>query len=601
MIAEAIKDLKPNPQDTSAFYLENIYQLLADPNVSRVSVPSNLVTPPPFSPPGHAVWVNSLWFLSLAISLTSALLATLLQQWSRRFVKVTQSREDPQERARVRAFIFEGIDKSHLLWVSDTVPTLLHLSLILFFAGLLILLLNTSHTVFFAVVWWVGLCTGLYTYITLLPIFRPYSLHYGPFASIGWQLYANRRHVLRKALSIVMWPCYKYTKDNHPERLLGRIERNTVTEASKPDRSREIDASILDSTIDSLHDDHDKEQFFEAIPGFYYSEVGKNCCPRQLFSNKFLGSLDEFLDRTLSSDSISEWVRSTRLFVSLNAANVAVGPDAGSKATHRIIFNENWHEVPPSPETRYILTRWAKSNSQHTVASGKCIVARIIAKGWKRDETWMALAMDQLGVSEDVLKDYLTHGNSVLLANLIKITRLFFENKFPYHDVLGSVSEFSVEDILPALRQEFCTLWNEIVQDAKFQSSNSTFILGEICGIFKALHPGDTTAPTPTDKDCICSASDYASCLDPTHLTSHEPIPTARTTYQTVPHHGTVLATIKPSIYPSTTTTSNSSTTLQPGNETTIMIPLITPDTSSSSVAMLAQPAAGKELSMVLH
>ena len=365
-----------------------------------------------------------------------------------------------------------------------------------------------------------------------------------------------------------------------------------MTEASKPDRSREIDASILDSTIDSLHDDHDKEQFFEAIPGFYYSEVGKNCCPRQLFSNKFLGSLDEFLDRTLSSDSISEWVRSTRLFVSLNAANVAVGPDAGSKATHRIIFNANWHEVPPSPETRYILTRWAKSNNQHTVASGRCIVARILAKGWKRDETWMALAMDQLGVSEDVLNDYLTHGNSVLLANLIKITRLFFENKFPYHDVLGSVSEFSVEDILPDLRQEFCTLWNEIVQDAQSRSSNSAFILGEICGIFKALHPGDTTVPTPKDKDCICSASNYALCQEPGHLT---PYPTVSTTFQTVPHQGTVPVTIKPPIHSSTITS-----TLQHGSQVSIKIPpiTVTPDTPSPLAGM---PALDEELSMVLH
>ncbi|KAH9971548.1 hypothetical protein BGW80DRAFT_1320914, partial [Lactifluus volemus] len=38
----AVQDLRPNPQDTSAFYLANIYQLLANPNVSRVSI---LATP----------------------------------------------------------------------------------------------------------------------------------------------------------------------------------------------------------------------------------------------------------------------------------------------------------------------------------------------------------------------------------------------------------------------------------------------------------------------------------------------------------------------------------------------------------------------------
>jgi hypothetical protein len=34
----SIQDLRPNSQDTSAFYLANIYQLLANPNVSRESI-----------------------------------------------------------------------------------------------------------------------------------------------------------------------------------------------------------------------------------------------------------------------------------------------------------------------------------------------------------------------------------------------------------------------------------------------------------------------------------------------------------------------------------------------------------------------------------
>jgi len=82
LVAVSIQDLRPNSQDTSAFYLENIFRLLANPNVSRSSILAIPTKPPPFSPPKYAIWVNSLWFLSLAISLTCALLATLLQQWA---------------------------------------------------------------------------------------------------------------------------------------------------------------------------------------------------------------------------------------------------------------------------------------------------------------------------------------------------------------------------------------------------------------------------------------------------------------------------------------------------------------------------------------
>ncbi|KAF8260512.1 hypothetical protein EI94DRAFT_1515963, partial [Lactarius quietus] len=78
LISVSIQDIQPNSQDTSNFYLANIYQAIADPNHPNISTASS---PPPFSPPNYAVWVNSLWFLSLVISITCALLATLLQQW----------------------------------------------------------------------------------------------------------------------------------------------------------------------------------------------------------------------------------------------------------------------------------------------------------------------------------------------------------------------------------------------------------------------------------------------------------------------------------------------------------------------------------------
>ena len=64
LISVSIQDIRQNPQDTSNFYLANIYQTLTDPNQSNISS-SFPATPPPFSPPTYAVWVNALWFLSL--------------------------------------------------------------------------------------------------------------------------------------------------------------------------------------------------------------------------------------------------------------------------------------------------------------------------------------------------------------------------------------------------------------------------------------------------------------------------------------------------------------------------------------------------------
>ncbi|KAI9433331.1 hypothetical protein H4582DRAFT_2082488 [Lactarius indigo] len=209
---------------------------LADPNRSNVSIP---LTPPPFSPPRYAIWVNSLWFLSLAISLTSALLATLLQQWARRYIKITQPRYSPHRRGRIRAFFYEGIDKFHLPWAVEALPTLLHLSLFLFFSGLLVFLLNIDHTVFSVVVGWVGFCTGIYVYITFVPLFRHDSPYYAPPSSSAWFLAKF----------------FETGSKRYHERFVDGLVK--TAEDFALNSSSEIDGRVLMWTLNSSDDDHD--------------------------------------------------------------------------------------------------------------------------------------------------------------------------------------------------------------------------------------------------------------------------------------------------------------------------------------------------------
>jgi len=62
LLAVSIPDIRPNSQDTSAFYLAHIYQQSStQPNGSQPSIPSTLSDPTlPFSPPTSSVWVNGL-------------------------------------------------------------------------------------------------------------------------------------------------------------------------------------------------------------------------------------------------------------------------------------------------------------------------------------------------------------------------------------------------------------------------------------------------------------------------------------------------------------------------------------------------------------
>ncbi|KAI0259012.1 hypothetical protein BC834DRAFT_962751, partial [Gloeopeniophorella convolvens] len=147
-LGNTYQGLQLNSQDASAFYLSRIYQQSASDNGFQVSIPSTISDPATFSPSTTTVWVNALWFLSLVISLTCALLATMLQQWARHYLRVTQTRYQPYKRARIRSFYAEGVEKFRVSWAIDALPALLHLSVFLFYAGLSVLLFTVNLTIF---------------------------------------------------------------------------------------------------------------------------------------------------------------------------------------------------------------------------------------------------------------------------------------------------------------------------------------------------------------------------------------------------------------------------------------------------------------------
>ena len=327
-----VQGLISNSQDTSAFYLGNIYEVLADPNATR---PSPVAKPPPFSPPRYVVWVNSLWFLSLVISLTCALLATSLHQWSRRYIRVAQlERCSPEKRARMRAFFAEGVDKMHIPWAVEGLPMLLHLSVFLFFGGLVIFLFDVNHAVFSSVIWWIGLFSIVYGLITVMPILRHDSPYYAPLSRSAWFLYAGMNYVLFKVLaskspkSGVFVPGQRFSilKDCYRGWMLGGVEK--AAEETMSEQSSAMDIRIFDWTIGVLGEDDSLEKFFEAIPGLFSSKMVKSL--ESDFSedilNRFWSALDGFMNRTLSSNSVIESVKARRIIICRDIMNTIPYP-----------------------------------------------------------------------------------------------------------------------------------------------------------------------------------------------------------------------------------------------------------------------------------
>jgi hypothetical protein len=436
----SIQDVQQNPQDTSNFYLANMYQATINPNASS-SLPAS---PPPFTPPNYAVWVNALWFLSLVISLTCALLATLLQQWARRYLKITQPRYSPHRRARIRAFFAEGVDKFLLPWAVEALPAMLHLSLFLFFAGLAVFLWNVNLTIFKLVLSWVGLCTALYGCITFIPVFRHDSPYHTPLSLPVWQFITGIPFLTFRALKSITY-YFDFFSDETYRRFRDLAERyrkllvqgmRKTAEESALNLPPEIDTRAFLWTFDSLDEDHELERFFAGLPGFRSSKMVKDPLPdlRPEEQVKLLNAWIGLLDRTSSSDLLQELVKNRRTVICRKAIGPADIPDAIWRVLDRIVFHHQYGPVQ-SAEIARLVRGWDNGEDYETMIV-RAVVSSVVATAQRRDDLWFAMAADEMGVPESVLRTHATHGNNLSLAVLIHVVRkqftLFQERHWPY-------------------------------------------------------------------------------------------------------------------------------------------------------------------------
>jgi Family of unknown function (DUF6535) len=615
LLSLTVQDLQQGPQDTSAFYLEKMYQfqVLADSNAPRPSTPAQ---PPPFSPPKYAIWVNSLWFLSLCISLTGAMLATLQQQWARRYLRVTQPpRSSPHDQARMREFFANGVDRLHFSRVVDAVPTLIHLSLFLFFSGLLIYLFNINLSVFFAVVWWIGVSAGVYLVITFMPILRLDSPYRVPLSSPVCRASAAILYLAFRILGLLVFfgdtvRTRLYDKSNHYRKWVSRGMKK-ITEKVVEESSLEIDGRVLKWIFNTLAEDHELEKFFQKIPSFCSSKVVKD--PLRVLHNS-VGewglslALSRFLERTWLSNLVPESDKQWRFVLCVNVVDMACLHHA-ALWIHNEAFQGNWYGVRRSVEMGHSLRRRGKRGDQGIGLFAQIVVAQIIADVQGSNDRWVALATDQLG---DALPRYLQHGNdSVLLANLIHITgQIFSFSSGANWNMANSASDFAlaqpslrnfnVRNALPELQHKFCDLWNEIVSavqnredppNANNTKSAKRILLG-IRKIYIDLHKDSDAAPkvfsasTTNYNDDEPDPPSYPLC----QLSDHHPLVGDGTVAGCI-HHIPTISSHEDITNPICQPSVSSGTTPQHNEETTTT-PAQISDSSSSPTLIPASRGA---------
>ncbi|KAH8986851.1 hypothetical protein EDB92DRAFT_1948871 [Lactarius akahatsu] len=475
----------------------------------------------------------TLWYSSLVISLTCALLAILLQHWARRYLKAVRQRDAAYEQARNREFLADGIHDSGIALLLDAMWASHQLSFMLFILGLLMLFFDTAAgATFFVVLIWSLVWTCLYLWVSITGIFRENSPYSTPFSSIMRRLFRLKSVHTRAAPS-------------------SRVERTLRTRKMTEESARDLDGRILKWTFTFLNQDHEFERFFASIPDFCDSRAVTNPVGllRELNgdenkpSHKLSQALIWLMHRTVTTHLISEPTRQQRINICTRAIDAV--PALVSWSILRRVFGE-WGGLLGSVDfggavLAAVRTGGDDNSDQRTVFYAQCIVAIVIARARPgvHDWSWINLTTQFLTsdmklwvyLSQPTLQGYLERGYRapVQIANLIFVTRVILQFYSQHRGdtsqdtfdissktIIELSSNIDVRDVPLEMRHEYCDLWNGLVRLARIEAQDLTgsytpkiaasTILGHLCKSHIALHEiTDTSLSYSSDDDDLSS------------------------------------------------------------------------------------------------
>ncbi|KAK0472734.1 hypothetical protein IW261DRAFT_1506654 [Armillaria novae-zelandiae] len=216
-VVQTSQNMQPDYNEASMFLLFEILKGTAS-NGTEISIPSSPTAF--FSPSRSDEWLNSLWFVSLTLSLITALVAVLVKQWLHQYVAIV-SDSSARDRARIRHMRFAGLQTWQVPMIIGLLPVLLHASLALFFAGLVIFMFSLGMKVA-----WLVSIIGAVTYIAysialILPLVHPYCPYKVPLT-----IYIHRmcQSVNNKLIPHIQY-CILFMQYHSSTRVFGRNSR----------------------------------------------------------------------------------------------------------------------------------------------------------------------------------------------------------------------------------------------------------------------------------------------------------------------------------------------------------------------------------------
>ena len=145
--------------------------------------------PSVFSPPPYAVAVNALFFASLGVVLIAAFLCMLVKGWIRELDRKLQGIPDLKRRAVIKELREQGLVRWRLPEIITILPSLIHVSLVLFFIGLALYLLQVHKLPAFLTIFIFGLGVLLYVFSVFISAIDDFSPFRSPYSRALGVLY----------------------------------------------------------------------------------------------------------------------------------------------------------------------------------------------------------------------------------------------------------------------------------------------------------------------------------------------------------------------------------------------------------------------------
>ncbi|KAI0263851.1 hypothetical protein BC834DRAFT_938457 [Gloeopeniophorella convolvens] len=269
-VIAGVQNLQPNPANTTNALLTRMSQQL-----SALSNGGSSVDPltaqeveSGFKPTNSAVRVNILWLLSVSLNLYCALLVTIRQQWSLKYMRYKDRPYPLAKRARIRSYFAEGVKKFYFEVSLELIPLLMHAGMLFFYVGLLEFFLPINETISQVLLVAIAAAILWYSLLTFIGVFwhdAPYATQLTPFF---WFL----KKLTRLAFA---WIAPRTANGQDLVKVVKQGMRRAFEDAAYA-LPRDIDLRALKWTLTHMDRDDDFERFLNGLPDLFQNET-KEC------------------------------------------------------------------------------------------------------------------------------------------------------------------------------------------------------------------------------------------------------------------------------------------------------------------------------------